>query len=107
MQSNAEGQLHERRSETREIKELRLLQTAGKVHWWRWRSEKKRLQRGGMSRSWELHLNEMRTLHRVWTELRAEEGFGRAISAKVIRARDEVFYRKWRRYMDDRRPASG
>lgn len=107
MQESPESQLYERRSESREIRELRLLQTAGRVHWWRWRSEKKRLERGGMSRSWELHLKELCTLHRVWTELRAEEGLGLAISAKVIRARDQVFYRKWRRYMDDKRPASG
>lgn len=81
--------------------EFRVLQEATQVHWWRWRAEEKRLRRRGVRDPWDLHLVEMRALHRLWMKMRAEAGLGRRVPASVVRARDQVSLRKWRKFLSE------
>jgi hypothetical protein len=76
--------------------ELRILQRACEVHRWRWRANIKRLRRRPGTGPWELHLEEIRTLNRVWFELRREAGMGRGLPLRARKAADRILRDKFR-----------
>ena len=85
----------------REVDELRTLQRTAVIHWWRWRSEEKRLRRRGIVRPWDLHLSELRLLRRMWREMRRETGLRhgcRRPPPAARRACDEIAIRKYRSF---------
>ena len=76
--------------------ELRILQRACEVHFWRWRSIRKRLRRRPGTGPWQLHFEEIRTLNRVWYELRREAGLDRNLPLRAQKAADRILGEKCR-----------
>jgi hypothetical protein len=80
-----------------EVDEFRLLQRATRLHWWRWRSEEKRLRRKCVVCPFELHLRELQLLYRVWRETRQDAGLTH-VHEKLPPAAKRIFERvAWRK----------
>ena len=79
--------------------EVRLLQRATLLNWWRWRSEEKRLRRQGKASPFLVHLGELQMLHTVWRELRSELGRPREPPVRIRRIALRLAERKCRAYL--------